>query len=149
MDVLTYDKTVNVQTKLFPGRAMAQAVSRRPLTAEARVRFRVSPCESKRHWGRFFSELSVFPCQFHSTGAPLLVKLGKKHCSSSQGLHKMPKGCGASVVSAAGPPHHAKKNTSIDTCNFLYNIRVAWRIFNISSKTNLQNLENGKIKFNF
>jgi hypothetical protein len=33
---------------------------------------------TKWHWGRFFSELSVFPCQFHSTGAPLLVKLGKK-----------------------------------------------------------------------
>jgi hypothetical protein len=30
------------------------------------------------HWDRFFSELSVFPRQFHSTGAPLLVKLGKK-----------------------------------------------------------------------
>jgi hypothetical protein len=27
-----------------PGRAMAQAVSRLPLTAEARVRSRVSPC---------------------------------------------------------------------------------------------------------
>jgi hypothetical protein len=26
-------------------RAMAQAVSRRPVTADARVRFRVSPCE--------------------------------------------------------------------------------------------------------
>jgi hypothetical protein len=25
----------------------------------------------------------VFPCQFHSTGAPLPVKLGKKNCSSS------------------------------------------------------------------
>jgi hypothetical protein len=30
----------------------------------------------------FFSELSVFPCIFHSNGAPLLVKLGKKNCSS-------------------------------------------------------------------
>jgi hypothetical protein len=28
--------------------------------------------------GQVFSELSVCPCQFHSTGAPLLVKLGKK-----------------------------------------------------------------------
>jgi hypothetical protein len=33
---------------------------------------------TKSHWGRFFSELSVSLCQFHSTGAPLLVKLGKK-----------------------------------------------------------------------
>jgi hypothetical protein len=31
-------------TKLYLGRAMAQAVSRRPLTAEARVRSRASPC---------------------------------------------------------------------------------------------------------
>jgi hypothetical protein len=38
---------------------------------------------TKWHWNRFLSELSVFPCQFHSTGAPLLVKLGKKNCSSS------------------------------------------------------------------
>jgi hypothetical protein len=33
---------------------------------------------TKWHWNRFFSKLSVFPCQFHSTGAPLIVKLGKK-----------------------------------------------------------------------
>jgi hypothetical protein len=33
---------------------------------------------TKWHWDRFISELSVFLCQFHSTGAPLLVKLGKK-----------------------------------------------------------------------
>jgi hypothetical protein len=25
-----------------------------------------------------FSELSVFPCRFHSTGVPLIVKIGKK-----------------------------------------------------------------------
>jgi hypothetical protein len=31
--------------RVFRGRAMAQAVSRRPLTAEARVRFRFSPCD--------------------------------------------------------------------------------------------------------
>jgi hypothetical protein len=33
---------------------------------------------TKWHWDRFFSELSVFPCQFHSTDAPLIVKIGKK-----------------------------------------------------------------------
>jgi hypothetical protein len=31
-------------TKIYVGRAMAQAVSRRHLTAEARVRSRISPC---------------------------------------------------------------------------------------------------------
>jgi hypothetical protein len=80
---------------------MAQAVSRRPLTAEARVRSRVSPCgvcggQSGTGTG-FFSELSVFPCEFHSTGAPLLVKLGKKNCSSSS------QGCTKSLKAAVRP----------------------------------------------
>jgi hypothetical protein len=44
---------------------------------------------TKWHWDRFFSELSVFPCKFHSTGAPLLVKLGKKKLFIFiTGLHK-------------------------------------------------------------
>jgi hypothetical protein len=67
------------------GRAMAQAVSRRPLTAEARVRSRVSPCEiygGQSGTGSGFSpSTSVFPCQFHSTGAPLLGKMKKKMIS--------------------------------------------------------------------
>jgi hypothetical protein len=33
---------------------------------------------AKWHRDSLFSELSVFPCQFHSIGAPLIVKLGKK-----------------------------------------------------------------------
>jgi hypothetical protein len=48
---------------------------------------------TKWHLDRFFSELSVLPCRFHSTGAPLIVKIGKKlliHLSSSLGLHKKP-----------------------------------------------------------
>jgi hypothetical protein len=55
---------------------MSQAVSRRPLTTEVRglvpgqvhVRFVVD----KVALGQ------VFPCRFHSTGAPLIVKIGKK-----------------------------------------------------------------------
>jgi hypothetical protein len=63
------------------GRAMAQAVSRRPPTAEARVRSRVSPCgicggQSGTGTG-FSSTTSVLPCQFHSTGAPLFGKIKK------------------------------------------------------------------------
>ena len=57
------------------GRAMAQAVSRRPLSAEARVRSRVSPCEirgGQSGTGTGFSpSTSAFYCQFHSIGAPL------------------------------------------------------------------------------
>jgi hypothetical protein len=52
---------------------MAQAVSRRPLTAEARVRSWISPygiCGAP-------SGTSVFPCQLHSTGAPLQGKMKK------------------------------------------------------------------------
>jgi hypothetical protein len=63
------------------GRVMAQAVSRWPLTAEARVRSRFSPCGisgGKNGTGTGFSpSTSGFPCQFHSTGAPLLGKMKK------------------------------------------------------------------------
>jgi hypothetical protein len=60
------------------GRAMAQAVSRRPPTAEVRVGSQVSPCgicggQSGTGTG-FSTSSSVFPCQFHSTDAPLLGK---------------------------------------------------------------------------
>jgi hypothetical protein len=40
--------------------AMAQVVSRRPLTVEARVRAWVSPCETDWHWDRFFLEFFGF-----------------------------------------------------------------------------------------
>jgi hypothetical protein len=58
---------------------MAQAVSRRPLTADTRVRSRVSPCgicggQRGTATGSFPSSW-VFPCQFHSNGAPLLGKV--------------------------------------------------------------------------
>jgi hypothetical protein len=60
---------------------MAQAVSRRPPTADARVRSRVSPCGicgGQNVTGTDFSpSTSVFPCKFYSTGAPLHGKTEK------------------------------------------------------------------------
>jgi hypothetical protein len=85
---------------------MAQAVSRRPLTAEARVRSRVSPCgicggQSGNGTG-FSPSTSVFPFQFHSNGAPLQGKT-KKLVIFIMGLHNEHQGCGASLASALGP----------------------------------------------
>jgi hypothetical protein len=56
------------------GRAMAQVVSRWPLTAEARFRARVNPCGNcggtKWKWDRFFSEFFGFLLSiYHSTVA--------------------------------------------------------------------------------
>jgi hypothetical protein len=90
---------------------MTQAVNRQPLTAEARVRFRVIPCGVFGGQSGIFPNTSVFPCQFHSTGAPLHGKT-KKLIIFITGLHNKPQGCGASVASAAGP-FTAKKGTFV------------------------------------
>jgi hypothetical protein len=50
------------------GRAMAQAVSRRPLTAEARVRAMWNLWWTKWHWDRFFLRVLRFsPVNIYST----------------------------------------------------------------------------------
>jgi hypothetical protein len=98
--------------KATPGRAMSQAVSRRLLTTEARVRSRVRPCgicgEQSSTGTGFSPSTSVFPCQVHSIGAPLRGKT-KKLIIFITGLHKKPEGCGASIASAAGPFTTKKK----------------------------------------
>ena len=70
------------------GRAMAQAVSRRAPTAQARDRSQVGPCGicgGQTGTGTGFSpNTSVLFCQFHSTDAPLLGKT-KNESSLSQG----------------------------------------------------------------
>jgi hypothetical protein len=56
----------------------------------------------------FSPRTSVFPCYFHSTGAPLLGKTEKLFIVIT-GLHNKPQGCGASVTSAARPFTTKKK----------------------------------------
>jgi hypothetical protein len=78
------------------------AVSRRPLTAEARVSVRVSPgdiCNWYNGTGTGFSSSSVFPCQYNST-----VTL---HTHATWRIHKMSVGCRSSE----------RESRSIDTNN--------------------------------
>ena len=87
-------------TPRLSGRAMAQAVSRRPLTAEARVRSRVGPCgicSGQSGTETVFSPVNFIPPVLYYTGKR------KKLIIFITGLHNKPKGCGASVASAAGP----------------------------------------------
>jgi hypothetical protein len=91
---------------------MAQAVRRRPLTAEARVRSRVIPCgicgvKSDTETG-FIHEYFGFPLSilFHRC---FFTKKTKKLIIFITGLHNKPQGCGASVTSAAGPLNTHKK----------------------------------------
>jgi hypothetical protein len=89
------------------GHAMAQAVSHLPLTAEAQIQSLVSPCEicdgqNGTGTGPPTPSTSVFPCQLHSTGAPLHGKMKKLIIFITE-LHNKPQGCGVSVASAAGP----------------------------------------------
>jgi hypothetical protein len=45
---------------------------------------------TKRHWDRFFPEYFGFPCQFHSTGAPLKWKSRKNVITFITVLHDKP-----------------------------------------------------------
>jgi hypothetical protein len=88
---------------------MAQAVSRRPLTAAVRGSI---PGQSiwdswwtKWHWDRFFSPVLQF--FFVNFIPPVLHYLEKRKTLIIflfiKRLHNKPQGCGASVASAAGP----------------------------------------------
>jgi hypothetical protein len=69
--------------------------------------------------GQIFPPIaSIFPCQFHSIGAPLHGKTKKKLIIFVTGLHNKPQGCGASVASAAGPFTTNKQTTPKDGGDF-------------------------------
>jgi hypothetical protein len=92
---------------------MAQAFSRRPLTAEARVRSRVSPCGmcwTKLHWDRFFPEYLGFPLSISFHRCSITRKNEKTLIIFITRLHNKPRGCSASVVSAAGPFTNKQNN---------------------------------------
>ena len=89
------------------GRAIAQAVSRRPLSVEARVRSWASPCFSR------FSPVSFIPPVLH------YLEERKKRIIFITWLHKKPQGCGASVASAAG-----QFAITILVMVFLVNLRI-------------------------
>jgi hypothetical protein len=71
---------------------MAQVVSRRPLSAEARIRARINPCGicgGQSGTGTGFSpSSSVFPCQYHSTVAlQTHIILGMRNMLTHPGIH--------------------------------------------------------------
>jgi hypothetical protein len=81
---------------------MAQAVSRRHVTAEGLVSILGPPMWylwwTKWHWDRFSPEYFGFPRQFHSTFTLLYEKKLKNELPSSQGLHSKSEACRASVA---------------------------------------------------
>jgi hypothetical protein len=85
------------------GRAMAQAVSRRPLTAEGFVVDKVALGQLFPRVLRF-SPVSFIPPVLHYTEKLIIFITA---------LHNKPRGCGASVASAAGPFTTKKIRTKI------------------------------------
>jgi hypothetical protein len=63
---------------------MAQAVSRWPVTAEARVRARVFPCGicgGQSGTGQVFSEFFRLPCKYHSTICSICIYHRPMRCA--------------------------------------------------------------------
>jgi hypothetical protein len=70
------------------GRAMAQAVSRWPLTVEARVRVRVDPCGiCGGQSGRFFSEFFGFPLPVSSHHCSIFIYHRPMRCAIAPTKH--------------------------------------------------------------
>jgi hypothetical protein len=65
---------------------------------------------------------SVFPCNFHSTGAPLQRK-PEKITIFNTGLQNKPQGCGASAASAASPSPQRKDDSFMYLIIYVFIIR--------------------------
>jgi hypothetical protein len=88
-------------------RAVAQAVSHRLLTTEARVRAQVNPVGfvvDKWHWDRFFSDFFGFPLSIGSTFPKIKIKYFVH--SSSSGDEKKARKSGRSPVRRQSHPHN-------------------------------------------
>jgi hypothetical protein len=96
----TSNEKVMRQVTPQKGRAMAQAVSRRPPTAEARVRSRASTCggQSGTGTGFFFTpEYFGFPLSISFRRCSITGKMEKTNLSSSS------QGCTISLKAAVRP----------------------------------------------
>jgi hypothetical protein len=85
------DKHKSINSKSQNGCAMAQAVSRRPLTVVARVRTRVSPVGfvvDKVALGHVFLRVLWFSRQYHSTVGSTFPKI-KKNSSFTHPFHSV------------------------------------------------------------
>jgi cytochrome c553 len=74
-----YFRHKSIVSKLIVGRAMAQAVSRRPLTAETQVSARVSPCgicHEQSGAGRASPSSSVCPVSVIQLGLHIYMSSG-------------------------------------------------------------------------
>jgi hypothetical protein len=139
---------------------MVQVVSRRPLTAEAQVRSRISPCgicggQSGTATG-FFPEYFGFPLSVSFHRCSITWKNKKKLIIFIfifiTRLHNKPQGRGTSVASAAGPST-TKKNPYVtfkSSGNSIFNSEWGrmwnrpWPIFRYPSRICLETLR--KIK---
>jgi hypothetical protein len=80
------------------------------------------------HWDRFFSELSVFPCQFHSNGAPLIVKLGKKKT-----VHHLHWGCTKCLKDVVRGPFVKKNSSRVGRCSLSHRTSARYQHFTCSN----------------
>jgi hypothetical protein len=100
---------VTVKVTPLDGRAMAQAVSRRYLTAEAGVRSQVGPCGICRGQSgtgtSFTPRTSVFSLSisFHRCSIKMQKQKKPHHLPHRVGCTIVLQVCGTSVASAAGP----------------------------------------------